>query len=374
MAHNSNNGGGRGGNRNNGRGRGRGRSYRRTDQEPDGDASRPAHSQPPLGLPRPPPEFPPQRRTANAIAPAPQSAMPAVTESDDDGSAADHYSMNLVAPSSLPSTQRRPQTTIADDVDPYVLAAQSLPSGWREEDVARLLNRDDADALLRATVYVGHNNAAVTAVVDTGSGPSWINSDTLRRIDAGVTDPRLRCPVFTRAPGGNAVYTADGKELPRNRQVLLSLAFDEGVHVEQAGPHPPRRVTMLIMAYVVSNLVAPLIIGNGALRQHRAVLRPAEHRIEFKGMRLKDGTTADISVSTLRSGSVSDADSSSPCNVIVAPNAVQRARQAARDDSNATQQAVARCSVRTRTCRHMACRRVAISFTPLAAPPPQERR
>ena len=91
---------------------------------------------------------------------------------------------------------------------------------------------------------------------------------------------------------------------------------------------------MLVMAYVVNNLVAPLIIGNGALRQHRAVLRPAEHSIEFKGMKFKDGTTANISVSTLRSGSVSDAGSSS-CNVIVAPNPVQRARQTARAASDA---------------------------------------
>ena len=242
--------------------------------------------------------------------------------------------MNLVAPSPSPHHPAALADDGAEDADPYALAAQSLPSGWREEEVVRLLNRDDADALMRATVFVGHNNVSVAAVIDTGSGPSWINSDTLRRIDAGITDPRLRCPAYTRASGGNAVYTADGQELPRDRQVLLSIAFDDGVHVEQAGPYPPSRVTMLVMAYVVNNLVAPLIIGNGALRQHRAVLRPAEHCIEFKGMRLQDGTTANISVSTLRSGSVTDAGSST-CNVIVAPNPVQRARQAARAASDA---------------------------------------
>ena len=143
--------------------------------------------------------FPLSAGPANAVAPASQPAMPSVTESDDDGSAADHYSVNLVAPSPSPHHSAALADDGTEDADPYALAAQSLPSGWRKEEVMRLLNRDDADALMRATVYVGHNNVSVAAVIDTGSGPSWINSDTLRRIDAGITEPRLRCPTFTRA-------------------------------------------------------------------------------------------------------------------------------------------------------------------------------
>ena len=109
-----------GGGRSGGNGRHRQRGGRNSgnrngnDQQQDGTA----RAQPPVGLPRQPPEFPPPRRTANAVAPATQSAVPAATESDDDGSAADHYTMNLVAPSPPSHTPAAPADDTADDRRP----------------------------------------------------------------------------------------------------------------------------------------------------------------------------------------------------------------------------------------------------------------
>ena len=128
---------------------------------------------------------------------------------------------------------------------------------------------------------------------------------------------------------------------------------------------------MLIMAYVVSNLVAPLIIGNGALRQHRAVLRPAEHCIEFKGMRLSDGTTADISVSSLRSGSVPDAGTSA-CNVValVAPNSVQRIQRTLTHCANADASPAQKVTVKRPTADAAAVRGAQSSPSAAQAPAP----
>ena len=66
---NSGGNGGNSGGRNSSR---RPRNRNGNDQQQDGAAQ----SQPLLGLPRPPPDFPPQRRSANAVAPASQPAMP----------------------------------------------------------------------------------------------------------------------------------------------------------------------------------------------------------------------------------------------------------------------------------------------------------